>query len=318
MNLNATQLEEGRQTVLVIDDSADVHRLLRARLRSEDIELTHAEDGAGGIEMVENDLPALILLDLDMPSMDGFEVLRTLKDRPSTMHVPVIVLSGLQSAQDKVMAFDLGAVDYVTKPFDLTELRVRVRAALRLHQLLQMLSQKAQIDGLTGLWNRAHFDQRWNEEVAGATRHGNPLSLAILDADHFKSINDTFGHPAGDAVLTGIARLLRREARQTDVVSRYGGEEFTLIMPDTAPDNAKVLLDRIRTTLEEVVWPRHPERSVTISIGLVGSEGGPAPVSPEKWLELADANLYKAKSGGRNQVIASSLAEYAPRLADTG
>src|SRR5215831_3002749 len=186
------QFDETKPTVLVIDDSADVHRLLRARLRHEEIELISAEGGRGGIETAKTARPAMILLDLDMPDMDGFEVLRHLKNDPVTLDTPVIVLSGLQSAQDKVMAFDLGAVDYITKPFNLTELRVRVRSALKMHRLVQMLAQCAQLDGLTGLWNRAYFDKRWSDEVAGSLRHKRPLSLAMIDVDHFKSVNDTF------------------------------------------------------------------------------------------------------------------------------
>src|SRR6185369_15871448 len=195
MTSKPQQFAETQPTVLVIDDSPDVHRLLRARLRHEDLELVASDGGKRGLEMARASKPAMILLDLDMPDMDGFEVLRYLKNDPATLDIPVIVLSGLQGAQDKVMAFDLGAVDYITKPFNLTELRVRVRSALRMHRLVQMLAQCAQLDGLTGLWNRAYFDKRWSDEVGASLRHRRPLSLAMIDADHFKTVNDAFGHP---------------------------------------------------------------------------------------------------------------------------
>lgn len=206
MGLEANRHEEAQPVALVIDDSVDVHRLLRARLKPEGLELVQALSGPEGLTLAVSKPPSVVLLDLDMPEMDGFEVLRNLKENPATQHVPVIVLSGLQSPQDKVTAFDLGAVDYVTKPFDLTELRVRVRAALRLSQLLTMLSQRAQIDGLTGLWNRAHFDKRWPDEVSGCVRHGRALSMAILDMDHFKSVNDTYGHRPGTPSSRGWRR----------------------------------------------------------------------------------------------------------------
>lgn len=300
--------------VLVIDDSLDVHRLLRARLRTEGIEIVSTMSGAEGIEAARAESPALILLDLDMPDMDGFEVLRVLKSSEATLAVPVIVLSGLDSPEDKVTAFDLGAVDYVTKPFDLMELRVRVRSALNVHRLLQMLAERAHVDGLTGLWNRAHFDQRWAEEVSAARRHNRPLSLAMLDIDHFKAINDTFGHPAGDAMLRGFADMLLAECRQSDVACRFGGEEFALIMPETPPTDAALVCERVLKTLRELCWPRHPERFVTASAGVAGSVASIS-VSPQKWLEAADAALYKSKRAGRDRVTMVDLGDPKVRMA---
>ncbi|MBX3361761.1 MAG: diguanylate cyclase [Phycisphaeraceae bacterium] len=306
MRIEAANLEASRPLVLAVDDSIDVLRLLKARLRHETLDFETASTGTEGLEMAKRLNPALILLDIELPDIDGFEILRQLKERPETVQTPVIMLSGLSSAHDKVTAFDLGAVDYVTKPFDIAELRVRIRAAIRTHLLLQMLAQRAQIDGLTGLWNRAYFDRRLSEELARCARHERPVSLAIFDIDRFKLINDTYGHPAGDAVLTGFSSLLRREIRETDIPCRYGGEEFALIMPDTCPEDALAVCERIRTTLEQVAWPRHPDHAVTVSTGIAGSnrcgfhtEGA--------WLETADRNLYAAKTGGRNRTISSTM-----------
>jgi two-component system, cell cycle response regulator len=292
--------------VLIIDDSPEVHRLLRARLRHEEIELASAQSGGEGLRIAAERGPALILLDLDMPDMDGFEVLRRLKNDSPNMETPVIVLSSLHSAQDKVSAFDLGAVDYITKPFNLTELRVRVRSALRLQRLVQMLAQRAQIDGLTGLWNRMHFDRRWADEVAESARHQQALSLAMLDVDHFKSINDGYGHPAGDALLQGLARLFERESRREDVICRYGGEEFALIMPQTTAEEAAQLCDRIRTAVRTMSWPRHPDRRVTISVGVAGCRRG-REISPTEWLEIADQTLYSAKRAGRDTLMVTHM-----------
>ncbi len=308
-------LNETRPCVLIIDDSPDVHRLLRARLKQEEIDLEMAATGDDGLRQAAERQPALIVLDMDMPGMDGFEVLRRLKEHSRTHQIPVIVLSGLHSPRDKVTAFDLGAIDYITKPFEITELRVRMRSALRLHQLVQMLEQKAQIDGLTGLWNRAYFDSRWQEESSRASRHLRSLSVAMLDVDHFKSVNDTYGHAAGDTVLSTLARTLVRECRQTDIVCRVGGEEFALLMPDTGPTDARDVCERIRATLEGLTWPRHPERRVTVSIGVVGS-ASPGVTSPGEWLEIADRNLYAAKQAGRNRVVMTDLG--AARFARAG
>lgn len=308
MSIVQPNAEESKQVVLIVDDSKDVHRLLKARLRQEDLEFESAETGRDAIKMAVELQPALILLDLDLPGMDGYEVLRALKDSKATRDVPVIILSAMQGAHDKVTAFDLGAIDYITKPFDLSEVRARMRSSLKLNQLVRMLAQRAQIDGLTGLWNRAYFDRRWGEEYARSARYGHPLALAIADVDHFKSVNDTFGHPAGDAVLMGLSKLLVRELRSSDIACRYGGEEFVIIMPDTNPDSARQTCERLRVALENVTWPRHPERKVTMSIGCAGSAQVPT-VSAERWIEIVDQNLYAGKRGGRNRVTAVNVDE---------
>lgn len=297
-------IEDARSRVLIVDDAVEVHRLLRARLKDDDLEFTSA---FGATEAVEKALawkPDLILLDIVLGGDDGLRLLRTLKSDERTRDIPVIVLSAQQSPEQKVLAFDLGAVDYITKPFEMVELRVRLRSALRVHQLVQMLAVKAQIDGLTGLWNRTFFDRRWREEYARSQRHGHPLSLAIIDIDHFKRVNDKFGHPVGDAVLQNVARVLRRECRQSDLVCRYGGEEFVIVMPDTHPKDAGTLCQRLRAAVEEIVWSRSAELHVTISVGVAGSAGSTI-LTDEQWVELADKNLYQGKHAGRNRVVVS-------------
>lgn len=292
--------------VLIIDDSPDVHRLVTVRLKNEGVEFASALSGQEGIAQAASNLPALILLDLEMPGMHGLAVLKELKASPLTQDISVIVISGNLHAADKVKAFELGAVDYVTKPFEMTELKVRLRQALKVRQLIHMLAQRAQIDGLTGLWNRAFFNQRWQEEVARAGRYRSPLSVAMLDIDHFKSVNDTFGHAAGDAALQGTAKLLQRECRQHDLICRYGGEEFVIVMPETAPADAAIVCERIRASIEAQTWTRHPERQLTISIGIAGTSG-PINLSNEQFVEVADAGLYSAKRSGRNKVVVADV-----------
>jgi len=294
--------------VLLIDDSKFVHRILDSRLRSESISLIDEYDGNAGFERAKKDIPALILLDLDMPVMDGYETLRALKEEPLTRDIPVIVLSGMTSSEDKVAAFDLGAVDFVSKPFELSELRARVRSSLKMSALLRMLSLKAQIDGLSGLFNRAFFDDRLKEEYDRAVRHGHPLSIGLIDLDHFKSVNDTYGHPAGDAVISGIAQVILQQCRNIDIACRYGGEEFVLIMPETNPEQAFILCERIRTCCEGISWSQHPSRSVTLSCGVIGADSGSSiTCTPSAMLELVDKNLYKAKQSGRNRVVATNI-----------
>ncbi|MBO6740579.1 MAG: diguanylate cyclase [Phycisphaerales bacterium] len=305
--------------VLLIDDSQFVHRLLDARLRSESIVLLSAEDGKRGLEVARGEQPSLILLDLDMPVMDGFETLRELKEDPCTKDIPVIVLSGMNSSQDKVAAFDLGAIDFVTKPFELTELRARVRSSLKMSLLLRMLAQKAHIDGLSGLYNRPYFDEKLRAEYDRTVRHGQALSIAMIDIDHFKSVNDTYGHPAGDTVISGVANLIMRETRSFDISCRYGGEEFALIMPETEPQQALQVCERVRMGCEKLAWSRHPARSVTLSVGIVGVlDGDTVSMTPEGWVEAADKNLYKAKQQGRNMVVATGIDGQPIQLAKAG
>lgn len=293
-----SQIPETSATLLVIDDSPDIHRLLAARLRTEGWTLLGAESAMEGIAMVEACPPSLILLDVDMPAIDGFEALRVLKSSPATINVPVIIISANSSAQDKVMGLDLGAIDYVAKPFDFSELRARIRVALRTQRLMEMLSKHAHIDGLTGLWNRAHFDARLGEHVAVARRTAQPLSLVLCDLDRFKSINDTFGHPSGDVVLQRFATILTETLRESDIACRYGGEEFVVILPNATPEQAAAVMERARIALAAERWKRHPERPVTASFGVAPvSEAGAAEA-----IVAADAALYRAKSGGRNRI----------------
>lgn len=289
-------------TVLLVDDSEFVHRLLKTRLKSESIRIESAYNGEEGLQRAKEILPSLILLDLDMPVMDGFEALRLLMEDSTTHNIPVIVLSGHDTTQDKVTAFDLGAVDFVSKPFELTELRARLRSSIRISTLLKMLEQKAQIDGLTGLYNRSYFDQRWVEEYERCLRHSKGLTMVMIDIDHFKSVNDSFGHPAGDAVISGVANLLMSHIRKSDIACRYGGEEFAIILPETSPEQALGLCDRIRSECEAMHWSRHPDRKITLSMGITGCVDGPT-MQPGPWIEHSDANLYKAKETGRNKIV---------------
>lgn len=293
----------------MVDDSLDLHRLVKARLKGEPAEFLAVTTGKEGIAKAAELLPAAILLDLDMPPPDGFAVLRAIKNDPRTVHIPVIVLSGKEGSHDKATAFELGAQDYVTKPFDFVEMRARLRAALRLSSLVRLLSERAEVDGLTGLPNRAAFNRRWETEVQENLRIGRPLSLAMFDIDHFKKINDTFGHPAGDEVLQEFARLVSSSIRSTDVVCRFGGEEFAAILPQATPEEAINVCERIRQRLSDQVFNKMPEHKVTVSIGLASAARQVPVANAEGWLELADKALYSAKRGGRNRMEVTSIDE---------
>jgi two-component system cell cycle response regulator len=288
------------QHVLIIDDSESIRSLLRARLSPEPIELHFASGGAEGLERAAALLPDLILLDVEMPAPDGFEVCKRLKEDLRTQGIPVVFLSGATSTEEKIKGLELGATDYITKPFDAAELRARVRVSLRTKYLLDLLSRKAMIDGLTGLWNRAYFETRLSAELSLARRTRQPLACVILDLDHFKQINDRYGHPFGDEVLRSVGQALGETCRSEDVVCRYGGEEFVILAPNTPATAATELAERMRIAVESLNWNcREKQVKVTASFGVADLRNAP----PPSILELADAALYEAKKGGRNRVV---------------
>ena len=289
--------------VLVIDDSEPIHKLIVARLRPEGLEVIGEMDGERGIERAIVEMPDLILLDVGLPDVDGFEVCRQLKEHPSTRDIPIIFLTGTTSTDSKVRGLDLGAVDYVTKPFDQVELRARVRAALRTKRLQDILEQQSFLDGLTGLWNRAYLDRRIESELNVARRYGRPLGLVLADIDNFKSLNDTHGHLFGDVVLQGVAEALRAHARRSDIVARYGGEEFAVLLTDTNLKSAVYVAERLRASIESRRFEAHGEIiSVTASLGIACTLDLSGELTTEKLIAASDKALYSAKDAGKNCV----------------
>ena len=306
--------EPRRPRVLAIDDSDLVHRLLRARLRHERIDLHSVHNAESGIKAAQELQPDVILLDIDLEDLDGFEVLARLKADPKTRDLAVIFVSASAETMDRVRGLDLGAVDFIGKPFDVTELRARVRSALRTQRLLKMLSQRAQLDGLTGLWNRAHFDERLASELSGALRHGTQVSLIIADLDRFKNLNDTHGHPFGDEVLERAAAALSG-GRAQDVACRYGGEEFAVILPGTGMEEAMEVAERHRSAIEIISWTDRPEVRITGSFGVADLTCLPGAPTVESLVEVTDAALYRAKTAGRNQVVRADPADWPRSIA---
>jgi diguanylate cyclase (GGDEF)-like protein len=291
-----------RQKVLLIDDSPVIHRVVRARIEDLGVDTIDAFAGREGLETARREQPDLILLDVALEGESGFEVCAQLKQDQATVHIPVIFISGAEDTFNKVQAFDLGAVDFVIKPFDPAELRARVRAALRTKALMDMLTTQAQLDGLTGLHNRGYFDKRLGQEVSAGRRYGRSVGLLLIDVDHFKQINDDFGHPKGDQVLRKLADLIRSVVRESDVACRYGGEEMAVILAESSPSDARHaglrLLEEIRKN-EELMSLLG--RAVTVSIGAACTVPD-ASTTPESLLRDADKALYRAKAAGRNRV----------------
>jgi diguanylate cyclase (GGDEF)-like protein len=292
--------------ILSIDDSELMHRLLRARLQLEQIEICCATTGEEGLRMALELKPDVILLDIELEGIDGFEVLQRLKEDARTRDIAVIFISASTETMDRVRCLDLGAVDFISKPFDMAELKARLRSAIRVQQVLRTLSQRAQLDGLTALWNRAFFDQRLATEVMQARRLGHPLSLILTDIDHFKSVNDRFGHPFGDEVLAFFATVLSNR-RSNDIACRYGGEEFAIILPEVASHDALAVAEDVRQRFEQHSWRRHPDLVLTASFGvadltMIGASGTPGDL-----VARADLALYGAKRSGRNRVSCEDM-----------
>jgi diguanylate cyclase (GGDEF)-like protein len=236
-----------------------------------------------------------------MPAPNGFEVCKSLKSDQITLAIPIIFLTGMSSTEEKIRGLNLGAIDYVTKPFEPAELRARVQAALRTKYLIDLLAQRAMVDGLTGLWNRTYFEKRLSAEMASSTRTQGVVGVIAADVDHFKKVNDTHGHPAGDIILRGVAQAMLSTIRQEDVLCRVGGEEFALLTGDAADGGAAALAERLRKAIEQAKFAhRGTQISVTCSFG-VAQSGGAYGANPNI-AEQADAALYMAKRMGRNQV----------------
>ena len=291
--------------VLAIDDSELIHRLLEARLQGENLELHSATSSEEGLKKAKLLQPEVVLLDIGLEGMNGFELLTKLKEDNETQNIAVIFISATVEPMDRVRGLDMGAIDFITKPFDALELKARVRSALRTQYLVKMLEQRAQLDGLTGLWNRRYFDRRLEQEISEAKRHKRVLTLALCDVDRFKRLNDQFGHPFGDMVLEKVAQILSG-GRTSDIVCRYGGEEFGLIFSSTNIERGREVTERLRVAIEEAAWPGNPDLVVTASFGVCDTECLDGDLTPEAMLKAADTALYKAKQNGRNCVKAAA------------
>lgn len=286
--------------ILIIDDNPDALVIAKRRLAKECEEIVCADGGKAGLETAKLEKPDLILLDIDMPDMTGFDVCRALKADLELCMIPVLFLSGSVSAEYKIKGLDLGGMDYITKPFDAYELQARVRAALRTKNLQDLLIEHAHIDPLTGLPNRRALMGRLQQEWTRMERHGQSFSFIMADIDHFKEVNDTFGHIVGDQLLREIAKVFTKQCRKIDLPARYGGEEFAIIVPEETAANTVNLAERCRKEIEKIIIPVKSDKvQATVSFGIAEATGLS---TPEALIERADQALYDAKLSGRNKV----------------
>ncbi|MGZ5434318.1 MAG: GGDEF domain-containing response regulator [Thermoanaerobaculia bacterium] len=282
-------------TILLVEDDPNVSFMLSQQLKR----AGYVVQAASTIETARQRAKQpwdLAILDRNLPDGDGVDLCR--ERRATAPHAYIVMLTGVSSEEGKLEGFACGADDYVTKPAPIPELLARVRAGLRIVGLQKKLLELSLTDSLTSLHNRRAFDERLGEAFEHARRYGRPLSLAIVDVDHFKAINDVLGHGAGDAVLRGVANTIGARTRQTDFAARVGGEEFAILLPETALFEALQFGEKLRATIaaEPVVG-----QPVTVSIGIASFPHSPVPGTAELF-RAADQALYRAKENGRNRV----------------
>ena len=293
------------QKVLIADDDP-INRQVLAELLKPDYTVLLAKNGEQALERAARFAPDLLLLDVMMPDMNGFDVLRRLRADPATAQLAVIFVSGLDRPEDEANGLKLGAADYIAKPFNATVVMARVALHLQMVRQRRMLERLANVDGLTELANRRRFDEVYGQEWARAQRSGTPLSIALLDIDAFKQFNDHYGHPAGDRALRAVARVARAAMRRPAVLAaRYGGEELVLLLPETGAEEARGVVDGLCAALAALQLP-HAASGVapvlTVSVGgaTLGTHGAETAAA---LFEAADNHLYRAKQTGRDRVV---------------
>lgn len=307
-----------RSKILVVDDIQLNRKLQKTYLESVGYQVILAQDGVEALQRIEEEFPDLILLDIMMPKMNGFQVCRRLKGHDNTRFIPIIMVTALNEIEDKVKGIEAGADDFISKPFNKLELLARVKSLLRikhLHDELELKIQELEIaqgkllqlaitDGLTELYNYRYFKDQLNQEIIRAKRHNTTVSITMIDIDYFKNYNDTHGHPAGDLVLKKIGELLRNNIRKIDVAARYGGEEFALILVETDKQSAGFVANKIKTLVERQKFnfeETQPNGKLTISMGVATYPVDA--ISLDDLVKKADQRLYRAKKAGRNRVV---------------
>jgi two-component system, cell cycle response regulator len=307
------QTKERPPVILVADDEPINRSLIQRRLEREGYRVFVAENGQAAVEMTRETLPDLVILDVMMPEMDGLEACRLIKEDERTRDLPVIFLSARDETEMKVNGLTLGANDYISKPFKAEELLARVSVAIRLKRERDQLRataeearasaeiahEQAMTDALTGLLNRYGLQRTLQREQSEARRYHRPLSCLLIDIDYFKDINDSYGHPAGDIALQQIAEILSKAVRGSDMVFRYGGEEFLVLLPETNLEGAAALAEKIRVAADAQLFGDGHIFPMTLSAGVASLSDHE---SGHDMIARADMALYNAKAGGRNRI----------------
>lgn len=300
--------------VLIVDDEAAARDTIADLLTEDGYSVTATESGEKALGLLEQSSFDLIISDLMMPNMSGIELTKSIK--ATSIDTPIVVITGFATIEHAVESMKAGAYDFITKPFNIDQIKITVQKALETKRLQKLAGERefykqlSNSDELTGLSNYRYCSEMLQKEVERANRYGRPLSLMMIDIDDFKSCNDTFGHLAGDMVLKQIAMLIKKTTRDSDLVSRYGGEEFTVILPETSEEEARVVADRIRDAVAKFKFKsdtNKPLGRLTITLGLSS-----LPNKADNMKDLirtADFALYQGKASGKNRVVVFSNAQ---------
>jgi len=299
--------------ILIAEDNPVSRKLMEMTLRQAGYEVVSAEDGREALALFKERFFPIILTDLEMPEMDGLELCRAIRGNPAEGYVYIFLITARDSKEDIIVGLEAGADDYLTKPFDRSELIARLKTALRVLELEKSLKdayEKIRLlsitDKLTGCYNRTYMDEYLAKEIARATRYHRPLSLVMADIDYFKRVNDTYGHQAGDLILKNFVLSMKEGLRKdVDWIARYGGEEFLMVMPETNFKNAMSSAERLRRIVSERLTPyNEKEIRITASFGVVGFDPSEKikNIPYEAIIDQADKALYQAKDEGRNRV----------------
>ncbi|HEV2913962.1 MAG TPA: diguanylate cyclase [Pyrinomonadaceae bacterium] len=299
----------GKFHVLVVDDDPDKRMILTVALEMAGYEVRTANDGEAGLSAVESYQPDLIVTDVMMPKMDGYELARRVRANPLTRFIPIIIQTAARSeAQDARRGAEVGALGYITDPLDIDLMLARVRTLLDFKGYLDTCEEAAFTDHLTGLANRRRFERQLEREVTRTLRYGRPFCLLLLDIDHFKQVNDTYGHDAGDEAIRQIAKTLQAGTRGIDLAARIGGEEFAVILTETGFDGGVEVAERLRHAIKAEEIPTVGR--ITASFGVAEfpacAQGG------RELLMVTDAAMYEAKRQGRDRVERGSCAPAEP------
>ena len=310
--------DRNQEFILVVEDEANSRLLLKTYLTSDGYEVKTARSGEEALDITAESQPSVIILDIILPGINGYEVCKKLKHSIATNFIPVILVTALRGNDERIQGIEAGADDFISKPFNRVELLTRIKSLLRIKALNDALEQKieelekaktklrklAVTDGLTGLFNYRAFRRQLHLEIQRSKRFNLPVSLLMMDIDFFKNYNDRFGHPNGDRVLQRFAQLLHTNVREVDCLARYGGEEFALILPGTEKKSAKVAAEKLRRLIEQSPFPMEkklPKGRLTMSIG--GASYPEDTQEEEELIRLSDQALYKAKKSGRNRTV---------------
>lgn len=297
------------QRILVVDDNTTTRSDMIRILKASDplIEVSEARDGIEALKILGESSVDLIIADLVMPRMDGIKLLSAVRQDERLQDTPVVIVTAKSHVEEKLLSFEHGAQDFLTKPYHAAELVARTRVMLRLRAQMRAIEQRAVLDGLTGLYNQNYLTGALTRELKRCQRHGLTLSCLMIDVDDFKAINDTHGHLAGDAVLRAIGNMLQTTLRGYDFAVRYGGDEFLVILAQNTASGAIHLAERLREMVSQhAFFPNQRGAApITVSIG-VASRQGSAVESPAELIEVADQALYQAKTDGKNRVVVTA------------